>query len=127
VTQTECECGRTGYGIRVLGRTDDMITVQGVNVYPAAVRDTVASLSPRTTGAIEIQIYEPPPAGWAPPIHVKVEHGGDEKDLEGLKKELESILREKLIFRANVELVPPDALPKFEYKAKLVRKHYEEG
>ncbi|MBP1732422.1 MAG: hypothetical protein H6Q55_2851, partial [Deltaproteobacteria bacterium] len=29
-------------------------------------------------------------------------------------------------FRANVELVPPDALPKFEYKAKLVRKVYEE-
>jgi len=127
VTQTECECGRTGYGIRVLGRTDDMITVQGVNVYPAAVRDTVASLSPRTTGAIEIQIYEPPPAGWAPPVHVKVEHGKDEKDLEGLKKELEALIREKLIFRANVEMLPPDALPKFEYKAKLVKKHYEEG
>jgi phenylacetate-CoA ligase len=127
VTQTECECGRTGYGIRVLGRTDDMITVQGVNVYPAAVRDTVASFSPRTTGAIEIQIYEPPPAGWAPPIHVKVEHGKDEKDLEGLKKELEALIREKLIFRANVEMLPPDALPKFEYKAKLVKKHYEEG
>ncbi len=36
VTQTSCECGRTGYGIRVFGRTDDMIIVQGVNVYPAA-------------------------------------------------------------------------------------------
>ena len=127
VTQTECECGRTGYGIRVLGRTDDMITVQGVNVYPAAVRDTVASFSPRTTGAIEIQMYEPPPAGWAPPIHVKVEYGKAEKDLEALKKELEAIIREKLIFRANVELVPADSLPKFEYKAKLVKKHYEEG
>ncbi|MFP4037894.1 MAG: phenylacetate--CoA ligase family protein [Desulfobacteraceae bacterium] len=127
VTQTECECGRTGYGIRVLGRTDDMITVQGVNVYPAAVRDTVASLSPRTTGAIEIQIYEPPPAGWAPPIHIKVEHGQAEKDLEAIKKELEALIREKLIFRANIELVPPDSLPKYEYKAKLVRKHYEEG
>ncbi len=127
VTQMDCECGRTGFGIRVLGRTDDMITVQGVNVYPAAVRDTVASLSPRTTGAIEIQIYKPAPEGWAPPIHVKVEHGKDEKNLEALKKELESLIREKLIFRANVELVPADALPKFEYKAKLVRKHYEEG
>jgi len=126
VTQTECECGRTGFGIRVLGRTDDMINVQGVNVYPAAVRDTVASLSPRTTGAIEIQIYEPPPAGWAPPIHVKVEYGKDVKDLDALKKELEALIREKLIFRANIEPVPADSLPKFEYKAKLVKKHYEE-
>jgi phenylacetate-CoA ligase len=126
VTQTDCECGRTGFGIRVFGRTDDMIVVQGVNVYPAAIRDTVASLSPRTTGAIEVQLYQPPPEGWNPPIHVKVEHGPDVTDLEPLKSELEGLIREKLIFRAEIELVPPDSLPKFEYKAKLVNKHYEE-
>ena len=126
VTQTSCECGRTGFGIRVFGRTDDMIIVQGVNVYPAAVRDTVASLSPRTTGAIEIQLYQPPPEGWNPPIHVKTEYGQNAGDLAQLKQEIEDLIREKLIFRANVELVPPDSLPKFEYKAKLVRKHYEE-
>jgi len=126
VTQTSCECGRTGFGIRVFGRTDDMIVVQGVNVYPAAIRDTVASLSPRTTGAIEVQLYEPPPEGWNPPIHVKVEHGPDVDDPEQLKQEMESLIRERLIFRANIEMVPPDSLPKFEYKAKLVRKHYEE-
>ena len=126
VTQTSCECGRTGYGIRVFGRTDDMIIVQGVNVYPAAVRDTVASLSPRTTGAIEIQLYAPPPEGWNPPVHIKVEYGEGTGDLDQLKTELEALIREKLIFRANVELVPKDALPKYEYKAKLVRKIYEE-
>jgi phenylacetate-CoA ligase len=126
VTQTSCECGRTGFGIRVFGRTDDMIVVQGVNVYPAAIRDTVAGLSPRTTGAIEVQLYDPPPEGWQPPIHVKVEYGPDVGDVEQLKQELEGLIREKLIFRANIEMVPPDALPKFEYKAKLVKKHYEE-
>lgn len=126
VTQTECECGRTGFGIRVFGRTDDMIIVQGVNVYPAAVRDTVAGFSPRTTGIMEIQLYDPPPAGWNPPVHIKVEHGPQAGDLAQLKQEIEARIREKLIFRANVELVPPDSLPKYEYKAKLVRKHYEE-
>jgi phenylacetate-CoA ligase len=127
VTQTDCECGRTGYGIRVLGRTDDMLNVQGVNVYPSAVRDTVASLSPRTTGAIEIQLHQAPPEGWKPPIHVKVEYGKDVSDTDALKKELEALIREKLIFRANLEMVPADSLPKYEYKAKLVRKVYEES
>lgn len=126
VTQTSCECGRTGFGIRVFGRTDDMIIVQGVNVYPAAVRDTVASLSPRTTGAVEIQLYAPPPEGWNPPVHIKVEYGREADDMNHMKKEIETLIREKLIFRANVELVPPDSLPKYEYKAKLVRKVYEE-
>jgi phenylacetate-CoA ligase len=126
VTQTSCECGRTGYGIRVFGRTDDMIIVQGVNVYPSAVRDNVASLVPRTTGAIEIQLYAPPPEGWKPPIHIKVEHGKEPGDLNRLKEEIETLIRDKVIFRPNVELVPPDSLPKYEYKAKLVRKVWEE-
>jgi phenylacetate-CoA ligase len=126
VTQTSCQCGRTGYGIRVFGRTDDMFIVQGVNVYPAAVRDTAASLVPRTTGTIEIQMYSPPPDGWKPPIHIKVEYGKDPGNLDQLKKALEDLIRDKLIFRANIELVPPDSLPKYEYKAKLVRKLWEE-
>lgn len=127
VTQTTCECGRTGFGIRVFGRTDDMIIVRGVNVYPAAVRDTVARLSPRTTGAIEIQLTAPPPEGWEPPIHIKVEHGKRPGNLQTLASEIESLLREKLIFRASVELVPEGMLPRYEYKAKLVRKIFEEN
>ena len=81
-----------------------MIIVQGVNVYPAAVRDIVASFSPKTTGAIEIQLYAPPPEGWTPPINIKVEYGDEQVNLEQLKKSLESTIRDKLIFRANIEL-----------------------
>jgi phenylacetate-CoA ligase len=55
-----------------------------------------------------------------------VEYGKGAGDLESLKKEIGALIREKLIFRANLELVPPDSLPKYEYKAKLVRKLYEE-
>ena len=35
-------CGRTGPRVRCLGRTDDMLIVRGVNVFPSAVRDVVA-------------------------------------------------------------------------------------
>lgn len=125
VTQTGCECSRTGFGIRCIGRTDDMLIVQGVNVYPSAIRDVVSSLVPDTTGALEIQLKKQPPEGWEPPIHIKVEHGKGPADLLELKQKIEALIREKLIFRADVELVAPNSLPKFEYKAKLVRKLYE--
>jgi phenylacetate-CoA ligase len=126
VTNTECECGRTGFGIRCIGRTDDMLIVQGVNVYPTAVKDVVSTLVPKTTGALEIQLKKRPPDGWRPPIHIKVEHGKKSGDLHQLKRDIEALIREKLIFRADIELVPQDSLPKFEYKAKLVRKYYED-
>ena len=125
VTQTGCECGRTGFGIRCIGRTDDMLIVQGVNVYPSAIRDVVSSLVPDTTGALEIQLKKQPPEGWEPPIHIKVEHGKGPADLLELKQKIEALIREKLIFRTDVELVAPNSLPKFEYKARLVRKLYE--
>lgn len=127
VTHTECACGRTGFGLRIIGRTDDLLIVRGVNVYPAAVRDVVASFAPRTNGVIEIQLHQAPPVGWEPPVHIKVEHGGlAAGDLAELKHALEATLREKLIFRADIELVAPHTLPRYEYKAKLVRECWRE-
>jgi phenylacetate-CoA ligase len=95
-------------------------------VYPSAIRDVVSSLVPDTTGAIEIQLKKQPPEGWQPPIHIKVEHGKGAGDLLELKQRIEALIREKLIFRSHVELVAPNSLPKFEYKARLVRKLYQE-
>jgi phenylacetate-CoA ligase len=124
VIQTACECGRRGYCIRCIGRTDDMLIISGVNVYPSAVRDVVGSLTPRVTGEIVVQLQKPPPS-VKPPMKIKVEHGEDPGDLAKLKAEIERLLREKLIFSSDVELVPPGTLTKYEYKARLVEKTYE--
>jgi len=40
---------------------------------------------------------------------------------------LETSLRDKLVFRADVELVPEGTLPRFEMKANLIKKLYEEA
>ncbi len=126
VTHTECACGRTGFGIRIVGRTDDMLIVRGVNVYPSAVRDVVASFAPDTNGVLEIQLHRAPPEGWEPPLHIKIECAAAASQLPGLTRAIEARLREKLVFRARVELVPEGALPRYEYKAKLVRHVYRE-
>lgn len=117
-----CVCGRTGFRIEVIGRTDDMLTILGVNVYPMAVRDVVSSMKPRVSGAIEIQLEKPGPV-VEPPLKLKIEIGNQPGDKEELKNKLESLIREKLIFRANVELV--DELPKYQYKTQLINKLYE--
>lgn len=126
VTQTSCDCGRTGFCIKCIGRTDDMLIVSGVNVYPAAIRDTIGAFLPKVTGEILIQLTEVPPA-VTPPLKIKVEHGKEPGALQELKSAIEDLLREKLIFRADVQLVPPDTLPKFEYKAQLTEKLYEKA
>ena len=124
VTQTRCECGRTGFCVRCIGRTDDMLIISGVNVYPSAVRDVISTLAPRVTGEMVILLEEPPPS-VQPPMKIKVEHGETPGDLSALKQEIQGLLREKLIFSSQVKLVPPGTLPKYEYKAKLVEKAFE--
>ena len=47
VWTSRCACGRTTPRIRCIGRTDDMLIVRGVNVFPSAVREVVSWLRPR--------------------------------------------------------------------------------
>jgi len=119
-----CACGRTSFRIRCFGRTDDMLTVLGVNVFPSAIRDVVGSLRPKTSGEIQVVLDKPGPA-VAPPVMVEVEYGKEATDLEALKKEIEALLNARLSFRAAVHLVPEGSLPRFEMKAQLIKKLWE--
>ena len=121
VDPTPCRCGRTSPRMHCAGRTDDLLIVAGVNVWPSAVKDVVTAMQPRTTGAVQILVNGPGPQ-VPPPLRVQVEYGPDVEDLDGLRGEVERVLREKLIVRTAVELVPPNALPRFEMKAQLVRR-----
>jgi len=101
-----------------------MLIVLGVNVFPSAVKDVIVSFRPRTTGDMLVLLDKPGPT-VTPPLKIQAEYSPGEKDLGALKKALETTLRDKLVFRADVELVPEGTLPRFEMKAKLVKKLYD--
>jgi len=108
-----CSCGRNSLRVRCIGRTDDMLIVRGVNVFPSAVREVVARFQPGVTGAIQIR---PKRRGVKqdPPLPVVVE--GDASLGEAIAKEI----RNTLLFTAEVRLVKPQSLPRSDYKSKLV-------
>jgi phenylacetate-CoA ligase len=121
---SKCDCGRTSPRIRIIGRTDDMLIIKGVNVFPSAIKAVIAEFKPRTTGAIEILLTQPGPAAGSP-LPIRAEYTSKAVNLKELKSEIETTLRNKLVFRADIELVPEGILPKSEYKANLIRKLYE--
>lgn len=122
VWTSPCACGRTSFRLRCIGRTDDMLIVLGVNVFPSAVKDVVMTHRPRTTGELLIQIDQPGPR-VDPPLHVQIEHGPDVRpeELPALADRLNADLRAKLIVPTQVELVPPGTLPRSEMKSQSVR------
>jgi phenylacetate-CoA ligase len=121
VKTSACRCGRTGPRWVCEGRTDDMLIVAGVNVWPSAVHDVVASFAPRTTGALRILVDGDTPA-VPPPLRIRAERGDTPGDLDSLRGEIEERIRARLIVRATVELVPPRTLERFEMKARLIER-----
>jgi phenylacetate-CoA ligase len=116
---SRCSCGRSSLRVRCIGRTDDMLIVRGVNVFPAAVREVVARFAPRVTGAIEVR-----PRLRAvkqdPPLPVVVELADGEQAGAALAEAIAAEIRAALTFAAEVRLVAARSLPRSEYKSKLV-------
>ncbi|PXY19476.1 phenylacetate--CoA ligase family protein [Prauserella muralis] len=106
--------------IRCVGRTDDMLIVLGVNVFPAAVRDLVQTLHPRTSGAMQVVLDTPGPR-VEPPLRLDVEWGSEDGDRAALRHQLESLIRNRLSVPARVNLVPPGSLERSEMKTRLTR------
>ena len=120
----ECACGRTAPRIRCLGRTDDMLIVRGVNVFPSAVRDVVATFAPAVSGHA---LLRPRELGvkQEPPLPVLVELARDAPIDTALAAEIRERLRDVLRVQTQVELVPFGTLQRSEYKSALIRRQTE--
>jgi phenylacetate-CoA ligase len=125
VFTSPCSCGLTGIRLKVIGRSDDMLIVKGINVYPTAVKNLVTEFHPRTSGEIRIVLDQPGPKVPAP-LHIKVEHSKEERDLRRLKADIESRIHDVMRFNAEVTLVPEGILERTTTKAKLVEKTFEQ-
>jgi phenylacetate-CoA ligase len=115
-----CSCGRTSPRVRCIGRTDDMLIVRGVNIFPSVVREVVNEFAPAVTG---VTMIRPRVAGvrQEPPLLVRVETAPGART-EGLAERIRARLRNKLLVTTEIELTPAGSLPRNEYKSKLVEK-----
>ena len=114
-----CLCGRTHHRLnRISGRTDDMLIVRGVNIFPQQVERILMSMP--QVGPNYVIILD-----GLDDMAVKVElaaagFDGDVEHLDTLRRQLAEKLKTELFVRPNVELVPAGSLPVAEGKAKRV-------
>jgi phenylacetate-CoA ligase len=119
VRMGECSCGRTSPRIRCIGRTDDMLIVRGVNVFPAAVREVVNAFAPDVSGYILVK-PQAPGVKQEPPLPVSVELARGTAADPALAEAISDRLRNVLVVRTRVDLVPWGTLRRSEYKSTLV-------
>jgi phenylacetate-CoA ligase len=118
-----CPCGRTGFRFHVTGRSDDMIKVKGVNVFPAAVKGIIQSFTPETTGEFRIVLPHRGPS-YGENLTIKVEYGEQVKneDLPMLGERLKTAIKEKLVFTPVIEWITAGTLERSQYKVEYFEK-----
>jgi phenylacetate-CoA ligase len=114
-----CPCGRTSRRLsRIQGRSDDMIIIKGVNVFPMQIEKVLMALPEVHTN----YLVELTRQNFNDQMHVKVEvqqhfFQEDLKYLTGLRKRITEALKSELLVTPLVELVEPNTLPTTEGKA----------
>jgi phenylacetate-CoA ligase len=119
VATAPCPCGRTAPRIRCIGRTDDMLIVRGVNVFPSAIREVVNEVAGDVSGHLLVKPRKPG-VKQDPPLPVTVELARGRDADPSLADRIRTRLRERLVVQTQVELVPYGTLHRSEYKSKLV-------
>lgn len=110
-----CACGRHELALEggILGRSDDMVVIRGVNVYPGLVEEVVRGFPE----VIEYRVRIDSRRAMAE-LCLEVETAPDSADLATLQSRLEQSFQTVLNLRVPVALVPPGSLPRFEMKAR---------
>jgi phenylacetate-CoA ligase len=117
-----CACGRTHRRIdRIMGRTDDMMILKGVNIYPIQIEKKLMEIPGVGTNFVIILERD----GYDDVMIVRVEvqkeyFTGDLKQLENLRKRVVDELRADILITPKVNLVEPRSLPSTEGKAVRV-------
>ena len=117
-----CPCGRAHKRIsRIQGRTDDLLIIKGVNIFPLQIEEVLMAIPQvHTNYLVEVKRED-----FNDQMYVKVEvkesfFREDLKYLNNLKKTITEALKSELLVTPRVELVEPGTLPVSEGKALRV-------
>lgn len=118
----ECECGRTFRRMdRIAGRTDDMLIIRGVNVFPSQIEEEIVSF-PEIAAQYQLILTT---KGTLDHVQLQVETVPDfpfdeVRRLEKLKKDLQKALKDNLQVAVEVKIVEPKTIERSEGKAKRI-------
>lgn len=122
IVKTPCECGRTTARMdKVMGRSDDMLKIKGVNVFPSQIESVLMTFKEMSSHYMLYVRRE----GYSDTLEVQVELTDGSlleryKDLENLTRSIRTKLKTVLGIDAKVSLVQPKTIERFAGKAKRV-------
>ena len=112
----KARCGRTAPRLRVVGRSDDMVVVRGINAFPTQVAAVINQFS-ALSGEYRIVLDGPSPYAVLP---VEAELAAGTASEEGLAGAVAQRIKQEIGVSARVTLMPFGSLPRSEGKTRRV-------
>ena len=122
IINEECACGRTHRKIdRIIGRSDDMMIIRGVNVFPSQIEQIITGFD-EITAHYQIVLTDNGPLDKVTlNVETVPEFPIDEiRKLEDLKARLGAELKSNLQIKVDIKIVEPKSIERSEGKAKRV-------
>ena len=109
-----CQCGSYELALLggILGRTDDMVIVRGVNIYPSAVDDILRQF--QEVGEYRVEVST---SSALPELKIQIEPTSLVENVNALTKQIEDSLYKTFALRIPIQFTPIGSLPRFEMKA----------
>lgn len=120
----KCDCGRTGFRIKIKGRIDDMLKVKGLTVWPNAIRETIYSFIPQVSEYLQIIVPNSNRLFSFDSLNIVVEYVGSKNstELSNLKTLLRNEIKTKIGINSNIILVPEGIIQHTEKKFPWIKK-----
>ncbi len=118
-----CKCGHKGIKFQITGRSDDMITVKGINVFPSQIRTVINKYLNKLSGQFQIILDKPFPIEN---LHISIEKSQKTSslELEILKNKLISEFKNNLHLMPHIDFVAQGSLTADGTKSKIFKKNY---
>lgn len=123
VATKECQCGRYSPRFLVTGRADDMITVCGINVFPAAVAKLLAEYVSLFSGEFEFVLESPPPYE-RPLLNVELAQGVEIEQSKDIERLFIAQCNQRLNFTPVLQLLSFGEFLRTDGKTRRIRKTY---
>ena len=124
-----CACGRTTVKMsRITGRTDDMLVVRGVNVFPSQIEAVLMGV--KEASAHYMLVVDRVNSQDKLTVQVELKDDVDINDADKLEKlaaYIKTQIKQTLLISAKVELLPPKSIARFEGKAKRITDNRNTG
>jgi phenylacetate-CoA ligase len=115
-----CSCGRTGFRFAVVGRSDDMVVVRGLTMFPSMVAGVINEFA-ELSGEYRIELAAPPPHDVLP---VAVELAEGRTEAPDLAARVAGAIKARLGATARVSVRPAGSFPRTAGKTQRVIRGY---